>query len=60
VPGKFKLRARAGMFLRMAVAGMHVAQMIRCAVFLHRLTKKMHRTRRFVMLFVDRLLCKAE
>jgi len=48
------------MFLRMAVAGMHVAQMIRCAVFLHRLTKKMHRTRRFMMLFVDRLLRKAE
>jgi hypothetical protein len=59
-PGKFKRRESPDLFLRGAVAGMHVAQMIRCAVFLHRLTKKMHRTRRFVMLFVDRLLCKAE
>ncbi|HYP62778.1 MAG TPA: hypothetical protein VEQ16_02760 [Acidocella sp.] len=59
-PGKFKRRARPDLFLRGAVAGAHVARMIRCGVFLHRLTKKMHRTRRFMMLFVDRLLRKAE
>jgi len=32
----------------------------RCGVFLRRLIKKMHRMRRFVMLFVDMLLRKAE
>jgi hypothetical protein len=65
--GKFKLEASPVAFLRalwracmMRLACLRDAFVIRCGVFLHRLIKKMHRMHRFVMLFVDMLLRKAE
>ena len=42
------------------VMGMRKPKMNRCDVFLRQLTKKMHQTRRFMTLFVDMLLRKAE